>query len=356
MINGAAGGLPADDTTPSTLSFLDPLGNRYEWVVRSGAAGDERTHGRMARLVQVTGGATFVQHWIPVAPNGSAAAALDALENEVRAGVRLARRYAQRYPPELVRLIGYDIDCPEPFVLLAQRRGGPCTVVAGELGVTALHAFQASLFRGLLLLAEASIVHDDLSPDAVSWDGTFAQIGGFSSATLVRERRPRRATSAWASPQRRAAASPALPADDIWSAGLVVFQVATGREPLPGPPDLSSRGEALRNLLTDVFSPEPEGRPSAPVLLRRLGVSDQPPAGQLDDLQAFAEGRREFDRLLREKWDATVPADTAPDRHTSAERRGRRLPTSQRALLVLTAVLLTVLVVIAARTALGGSW
>jgi hypothetical protein len=349
VIDGAAGTAQVDDTT---LGFYDPLGDRYEWTVRYGPAGSDRPDGRRTRPVTVAGGSVLVQHWVPRTLAVGSSPVLAALENEIRAGTRLARRYAENYPSELARLVGYDIDCPEPFLLLARPRGEPSAGSAGVLGLTALHTFQVALFRGLYMLAEAGIVHDGLDPETVRWDGTVAQLADFGSATLARERRSGRADSPWASPQRRADASLAVPGDDIWSAGLVVFHVATGRDvsTLAGPPDLAGR-PALADLLAGVFAEQPADRPTAQAILHRLGAPAKAPPGQLDNVAAFAEGRREFDRLLAEKRaDRSAPGPGSA-RAARPARGGMGLP-ARRALLTVAAVV--VLVAVAAALHVGG--
>jgi hypothetical protein len=289
----------------ASLTFLDPSGETRTWQVRhdgevaAGAAGL-----RSRRLLTVAGGHSIVQRWAPAVRAGGQPG-YGLLENEVRAGVRLAARYPVQYPPELPRLIGYDLDVAEPFVLLAPPRGEPCTAVAGRLHLDPLRAFQVGLFRGVLLLAEAGLAHGQLSPENVRWDQAAEQVqlDGFSWCTAIGEPRPPGPAGACASPQQRAGAGAALAADDVWSAGLVVYQVATGRDvsSQAGPPELASRGAALRSVLAGVFTESPADRPTAADLLRRLGHRPLVPTGP-DETAGLAEGRQEFDRLLREKW------------------------------------------------------
>ena len=334
------------------LEFTDPAGQRLTWQVRPRATVGEQPGPLPTRLlVSVASGHSVLQRSVPERGRADGSRLYDLLENEVWAGIRLARRYPGQYPAELVRLVGYDLDVAEPFLLLAKPRGEPCSRFAGRLRLDPLQAFQAGLFRSLLLLAEAGLVHGNLSPDSIRWDeaGSLVQVDGLGWAAGVGESRRAHGRTSWASPQQRAGRGTVSPADDVWSAGMVVFYIATGRDVsgLTGPPDLANRGAALRGVLADVFADSPAGRPDAAGLLHRVGAPAAVPAGPAAD-DGLAEGRREFDRVLREKW---PPPDTAAPPGSPRRRVPRRIAVAAVAVTVVVVAVLAVVLTLA-----NGSW
>src|SRR5262249_38837814 len=157
---------------------------------------------------------------VPAALARGNPAACDGLENEVRAGLRLAARFGALFPTELRRLVGYDLERAGPFVLVEPWRGRPVAERAGRLGLEEQRAFEFSLFRGLLLLAEAGVVHGRLTSDTVYWDGTDVQLGSFDRSAVVWDTRVAQPDLAWAAPEQQAGIGTVTVRDDIWSAGL----------------------------------------------------------------------------------------------------------------------------------------
>ena len=303
------------------LAFLDPDGIRRRWSVTPGPVTVE-ADGTPIRVLTTTGGVDIRQRYLPLSSSGGRPPTRR-LENEVRIGLRLLRRYPVAYPAILSRLIGYDIDSVEPFVLHAMPPGEPCALHAGRLALAPLGAFQRGLVHGLELLAAAGVVHGELGPDTVRWDGRTVQIDDFGGASVVGERRSGPRRCAWASPEQTAGTGRASASDDVWSAGLVIFHVATGR-PVgqAGAPDLEDRGAALRSVLDHVFEAEVAMRPTAQVLATRLGaVPPVPPVPVevTEEEQAMDRGRRAYDAALREKWPPPV-AGAPPSPPASARR------------------------------------
>ncbi|RKT55395.1 hypothetical protein [Saccharothrix australiensis] len=220
------------------------------------------------------------------------------LDREVRAGARLLRRFpADAYPAELSRMVGYDIDGEEPFVLVERYRGVPVADRAGQLLTEQQHAFAAGLFRALRLLEAAKLVHGGLTPDTVWWDDGRVQVGGFEHAVLIGEPRVRNGKSRWCSPAQHAAEGAASPADDLWSAGAVVLEAVTG-EP-PGSQPVPERfGAAVGELLAGVFAPAAADRPTAAELLSRLRAPDTVPERGDSAVRDFARSRARFDEVL----------------------------------------------------------
>jgi hypothetical protein len=259
----------------------------------------------------------------------------DLLDNEIRIGLHLARTFEDgSYPDELSRMIGYDVDADEPFILLVPYRGDPVERVAGRLKLDQERTFEAGFFRALRMLEAAHVVHGRISPATVRWDGAAdaVQLVDFSRATLVGEPRPRAGQRPWSAAEQVAGVGKAAPGDDIWSAGLLTYHVTTGRSvrPTGEAPDLSVRGAALQTLLDGVFAANPAARPSVAQLLDRLRVPDPWPAGGDSGDSRFAEGGREFDQQLLRKFPQaqTSPPRSVPSARPRGERkrRGRRWP------------------------------
>ena len=238
-------------------------------------------------------------------------AASDVLDNEIRVGLQLIRAFGDddSYPLELSRLVGYDIDADEPFVLLLPYRGEAAENVAGRLSLELERKFQAGLFRAIKLLQVADVVHGRISPDTVRWDGATVQLVDFSRATRAGEPRRRTGQRPWSAAEQVSGTGTADPGDDVWSAGQLVYHVTTSRpvDPNGGPPDLTVRGAALQSLLADVFAADAAARPRADELLRRLKVSDPWP-GEAGAVSArFAEGMRKFDERRAAKSPSGKP-------------------------------------------------
>jgi hypothetical protein len=302
------------------LNFITPAGARTGWEVRTGP---DRPAGPgsplRARLLTVAAaGGTVLQKRVPRDAGADRAAACDLLDNEIRAGMRLLRRYGEAfYPPELVRLWGYDVDVDEPFVLLSVPQGEPIAAVAGRLYQDDQRRLLASLFRGLWLLSGAQLVHGDLTPAAITWDGASkrVQIGDFSAVTLFGEPYVTAGTPPWAAPDRRKRGRVADPRDDVWSASLVVFHLVTGRpiEQRGEPPDLEAHAPALAGLLAGVFNGSPRHRPDVSEMLRRLNTSDTLPPAAPGLPERIAEGRASFDVLQAQKWPPPHANGELPD-------------------------------------------
>ncbi|XKK40027.1 hypothetical protein HFP72_04360 [Nocardiopsis sp. ARC36] len=208
------------------------------------------------------------------------ARAFAALDNEILAGVRLARASHGPPPAELSRLVGYRDDPAEPFALLEPYRGEPLDAVLGRrlLFEEERSAFREGLFRALFWLQACEVVHRDIRPGTVRWDGGGVQVCGFTSATVAGVARESVGVGPWASHEQRAAVGRCDPRDDVWSAGLVLFQALSGHDvsgggilPLDGHPGLAVQ-------LEGVFAGEAEERPGAGELLARVSGA-VPPTG-----------------------------------------------------------------------------
>ncbi len=282
------------------ISVHDAQGRTAEWHVRHAPSATMSETGLVSSRIMSNTGLVAVKQWVPEDLAQREAAAGDELEREVMAGVRLLDRYpVDRYPAELVRLIGYNLDDVEPFVIVSPVRGTPFEE-SGQLRPDAREAFELSLLRGLAYLAEAGVTHHNLTPSTVHWDGIDVQIRDFGKA-VVADRSGEPSSNGQAGGGA-----------DIWSAGTLILRAATGRNSLVGPEMLAGRGQALRDLLDGVFDEVPTARPSAACLLGRLNVTVRVPQEDLGAWQRFEEGRLRFDETLRAKWPAPPPPPPPP--------------------------------------------
>ncbi|MGQ0777879.1 MAG: hypothetical protein ACT4NY_26295 [Pseudonocardiales bacterium] len=257
-----------------------------------------------ARIVVDRTGTRMVQKWVPHQMGKGHPGYFELLDSEIRAGTRLAQVFAgSHYPVELPRLIGYDVDGREPFVLLDEYRGQPATQHATRLTQHERHRFQVSLLRALLHTGAAGIVHGGVSLATLRWDGDHLQLVDFEQAAQVGQTQRGHSTASARSP-----AGAADPGDDIWAAGAVIHELTTGRHTNGGRYNLSQDPEALRYLLHDVLAEQPAARPDAAALLGRLRADASVEITPGVDA-VLSAGRQAFDEASARKrgWQPEAP-------------------------------------------------
>lgn len=292
------------------ISFSSADGEPRTWRIRHLQQPTMTNSGLLSGRISVVGtGLTAVKRWVPEELVRTDAPACTELEREVRSGVRLQDRYpADAYPDELIRLIGYNLDEAEPFVLVQSVRGQPFED-SGQLRPDERNAFEESLLRGLVFLAEAGVSHRDITASTVYWDGRTVQIRDFGHARLaVRS-------------DTEPVYLPTIGGPDVGAAGSLILRAATGRGDLFGDDALAGRGEALRDLLDGVFLEPPNRRPTAATLLGRLNVTVDVPAEDVSAWRRFEEGRTRFDEALRAKWPDRVQVPAPPPATPTTRRR-----------------------------------
>ncbi|MFI7131118.1 hypothetical protein ACIBQ1_35905 [Nonomuraea sp. NPDC050153] len=294
---------------PEPLTFFTPDGDRVTWQVEVEPDLDPFER----RLTLVVQGTKIVQRRVPRAEGRDREHLYELLENEARMGSRLLARLGRAYPVELPRLMGYSLDVEEPFVLLSDHRGEPVTRFSGALLIAEQRALQESLFRAVRILSACDIVHRRIDPGTVRWDGSAVQVTGLAHATLIGSRRLRLGEAPYAAPDQRAGTGRASTADDLWSAGMVIYRTITGRE-VADRPDLTA-APALQPI-HDVFSGRP---PSVLEVLDRLRVPDPMQSIPVDQDLRLEEGRAAFDRAREAKRgneDEEPPPVTLDERET----------------------------------------
>ncbi|MFF0835749.1 MULTISPECIES: hypothetical protein [unclassified Streptomyces] len=215
--------------------------------------------------------------------------------------------YAALFP----RIIGYEPDAAEPFLLYAAPRGVPAARTH-VMAATDQQRLTRDLMLALCLLADQGLVPRGVSPATVLWDGARVQLWGLEAMTRTGRPRTPWGRPPYCSPEQRRGDGPADPRDAVWSAAQVLYRLVTGR---PGPADRAPAdlGEhrALDGTLRQAFAPRAADRPTPAQLLELLA----PGAARRVRLALPADEerphRQAFEEALRLKRQA--PAARAAD-------------------------------------------
>lgn len=253
------------------------------------------------RLVKVNG-KVYVRKYVSRMAGDRNPRLYDLLENEIRAGTRLGQTFPDHYPPELARLVAYNIDAEEPFVLLTEYIGAPAPGQVSKLDETRRRRFEHGLLRSLRLSALAGVVHGAVTLDAFRWDDGQVQLVDFESAERIGE--PRRAGGG--AVDERA---------DVAAAGHVIRRLHLGTAPA----DRGRDPQRLRELLDPVFTNPVEHQPTLDQLLVAVRADNHLPP-HVDPDRAFEPGRQLFDQVCARKRGPAVGA-SAPFSEVVPSRR-----------------------------------
>lgn len=182
--------------------------------------------------------------------------------------------------PHIVRVFEYHDDEQGPFYGQQFIDGPDIGVVAGQSPMDSLRPF--CLIADALRYAHAKgYVHRDIKASNVLIDARGAPyLIDFGIAQAEGEKASGGSQVAL-SPQQRSGELPA-PADDIYALGVLMHEILTGRPPsgVTGAPeasvgslmtpDGSAVPEELERIVRDMLADEPDDRPSAEELVRRL--------------------------------------------------------------------------------------
>jgi serine/threonine-protein kinase len=173
---------------------------------------------------------------------------------------REARTVARLKDPGLVAVYDQGSDARHPFLVMELIEGGTLRELLGERGPMPPYAVAAVLrpvLGGLAAAHRAGLVHRDVKPENVliSDDGEvkIADFGlvravaaaGITSTSVIL------GTAAYLSPEQ-VRDGDASPRSDVYSAGILTYELLTGRTPFTGDSALSI---AYRRLDTDVPAP-----------------------------------------------------------------------------------------------------
>ncbi|WP_128435416.1 hypothetical protein [Streptomyces cyaneus] len=286
---------------PDKLAFTVPSGRRRVTPVRVGR--EFRRDKLLPQLIRKTVLDDEGQQCVQVrlsAKDAANPAARALLDTEAGTALRLNQvlgdtEYATLFP----RIVGYELDTAEPFLLYDPPRG---TAVARihVMSATDQEVFTRDLMLALRLLEGQGLVPRGVSPATVFWDGARVQLWGLESVT--RTGRPRRpwGRSPFCSPEQRRGEALADSRDAVWSAAQVLYQLVTGRTgPADRPPADLGDHRKLDQTLRDAFAPRAAERPTpaqvldlvAPGAARRVRLA-VPPDETRPHHEAFEEALR----------------------------------------------------------------
>ncbi|MEU8887493.1 hypothetical protein [Streptomyces sp. NPDC048442] len=279
------------------LEIFLPKGGSIRFA--AGFGEDRRAPGRAGTLTRdaILGeGWQVVQHRLPLSARGNPSA-YDALEREIAAAMTVEWSYGEEeYGEIFTRLVGYNLEVAEPFVLYPRPSGEPLASLAGSLGIQAQRNVIGQLVLSVRLLGSAGLVHRDLTPHTVRWDGAKVQLTEPYCAARVGDPRDAFGTGPWASPEQRAGQGDADERDDVWSVAQLAYTLLSGRPGSgAGPPaDLADYRQLAALGNSGAFKSQVAERPAAAGLLRLLGAPD-PLAAAPTRSDPLQRARADFD-------------------------------------------------------------
>ncbi|GGZ87289.1 hypothetical protein ACFOOM_24530 [Streptomyces echinoruber] len=311
-------------TPPDKLAFTTPSGRRRVSPARFGQ--ESRRDRALPQLIRNCllddEGQQCVQVRLTAA-DAAHPAARALLDTEAGIAVRLHRaledtEYAALFP----RIVGYELDAAEPFLLYAAPRGMPAARTH-VMAASDQQRFTRDLMLALCLLAEQGLVPRGVSPYTVLWDGARAQLWGLEAVTRAGQRRGPWGRPPFCSPEQRRGEGFADARDAVWSAAQVLYRLVTGRlGPADGPPADLAEHRVLDRTLRQAFAPRAADRPTpaevldlvAPGAARRVRLALPADEGRGD--------REAFEKALRLKRKA--PVARARDDSGAVDGRGNR--------------------------------
>ncbi|MBC3185207.1 Stk1 family PASTA domain-containing Ser/Thr kinase [Corynebacterium sp. zg-331] len=239
---------------------------------------------------------------------------------------REARAMARINHPHIVGVYDFGSDGHHVFLVMELITGGTLRELLAERGPMPPHAALSVMRAVLTGLAEAhrdGLIHRDIKPDNVLISADHAvKLADFG---LVRATDSQQhttthivGTAAYLSPEQVRGAE-LTPASDVYSAGIVLFELLTGETPFRGTTDLD---RAYRRLDQDVPPPSEviEGiPPEIDALVARATHRD--PAHRYPDAAAFLDAAAQLIAGLR------LPDFTVPLPQNSAAHRAAEIPT-----------------------------
>jgi hypothetical protein len=237
----------------------------------------------------------------------------------------------------IVRVLDVGDEANVPFLVLEFVEGGTLRQLLGEgrrFDLRAARALVTPLARALDHAHAAGVVHRDVKPENIFVNGWTVKLGDFGNARVVSLASVTGASLAWGTPEYVApelfCRGRADPRSDLYSMGVVLYEVLTGRVPWSRPETLrrlasnqppllapTGAGEAIDRLIADLLAPDPSDRPaSGNEMVRRLSAPDAiavvskqtcPACGQrrADDVpRCFACGQEvlRIDRAQKGEW------------------------------------------------------
>lgn len=242
---------------------------------------------------------------------------------------REARAMAQLTHPNLVNVYDFSAEGDPVFLIMELITGGTLRELTAERGPMPPHAAVAvmrSVLTGLMAVHDKGLVHRDIKPDNVLINGDhtvkladFGLVRATSSQTVTSNQIV--GTVSYLSPEQVTGES-ITPASDVYSAGIVLFELLTGTVPFSGDTPL---GHAMNRLENEV--PKPSSRiAGVPPLIDAIVAT----ATSSDIEERFADAREFLAALDDVADDLNLPTYLVPVPHNSAAARTAAAPTNMQ--------------------------
>ncbi|GAB3081285.1 protein kinase domain-containing protein [Corynebacterium aquatimens] len=172
---------------------------------------------------------------------------------------REARAMAQLSHPNLVGVYDFSANGEDVFLIMELITGGTLRELLAERGPMPPHAaatVMRAVLTGLSVAHDKGMVHRDIKPDNILIGGDHTvKLGDFGLVRAASESRRSSdhivGTVAYLSPEQ-VDGSEITQASDVYSAGVVLFELLTGRAPFSGDTDMA---HAFARLTRDVPAP-----------------------------------------------------------------------------------------------------
>lgn len=233
--------------------------------------------------------------------------------------IQEAKAAARLDHPNIVRIFSFDPDHSPPFYVMEYVDGQPIDRACEGKRAHEIAALAETIARALGYAHQRGVLHRDIKPDNILVDRNGApRITDFGLASrwgesppVVGETSPVAGGTPWyLPPEGWGTAGASTPAVDIYSLGVMVYRLLTGRYPF--------RGESRAALSAAVQEGKPplpvDLNPDVPEPLQRicLKAMERDPANRYpraedlaDDLRRFLEGREVYARPTRYQLELT---------------------------------------------------
>ncbi|MDX3453938.1 hypothetical protein PV396_18630 [Streptomyces sp. ME02-8801-2C] len=229
------------------------------------------------------------------------------LDTEAGTALRLHRLVeGTEYAPLFPRLIGYELDTAEPFLLYDPPRGATAAKTH-VMSSTDQRVLTRDLMLALCLLDGQGLVPRGISPATVLWDGTSLQLWGLEGVVGTGRPRTPWGRAPYSSPEQRRGEGEVDSRDAVWSAAQVLYRLVTGR---PGHPDRApadlAEHRVLDETLREAFAPRASARPTPAQLLDLLSPGTARRTTLTPPAEEARQDREVFEQALRAKRQAPV--------------------------------------------------
>lgn len=239
---------------------------------------------------------------------------------------REARAMAQLSHPNLVGVYDFSSDDGISFLIMELITGGTLRELVAERGPMPPHAATAvmrAVLTGLSVAHAQGLVHRDIKPDNILINGdNRVKVADFGlvrlSSAAEHSTNEIVGTAAYLSPEQ-VDGSEITPASDVYSAGIVLFELLTGTVPFTGETPLA---KAYQRITRDV--PSPSSRiDGVPRLFDELVAT----ATARSPEDRFADAGEFLAALDDVAAELNLPAYTVPVPTNSAAHRAAAVPT-----------------------------